>query len=187
MVLFFLSASCVIRWTKEDCSTLVIKAFSKKKKKKNILEHTLSLLVMCGTSLSTANLNKIISEWVDSHPAGRSVSVHRLSIVSGSGQSLPHSHHLTSFLLKRSTHPFTLWQKEPYPGGACLSENQWSVWWGPLSVVMKLRGHSSTQTTNPTWPQLTRPWQWRQLEQREQSQSIWVIANTLVLSTLFYP
>lgn len=81
-------------------------------------------------------------------------------------------------LLKMSMHAYTSWQKEPYPGGACLSENQWSVCWGHLSVVMKLRGHSSTQTTNPTWPQLTRPWQCRQLEQREQSQSIWVTTNT---------
>lgn len=35
-----------------------------------------------------------------------------------------------------------------------------------MSAVMKLRGHSSTQMTNPTWPQLSGPWQHRQLQQK---------------------
>ena len=65
-----------------------------------------------------------------------------------------------------------------YPGGACLSENQWTVWWGPLSVVMKLRGHPSTQMTHLTWLRLTRPWQRRQPEQWEQSQSNWGATHT---------
>lgn len=97
-----------------------------------------------------------------------------LFIVSGSG----HDGYHTSFLLKTSTHTYTHWQKAMYPCAACLSENQWSVRWVPLSVVMKLRGHLSTQTTNLTWPQLTRSWQRRQPEQREQSQSNWVTTNT---------
>lgn len=54
---------------------------------------------------------------------------------------------------------------------------------GPLSVVMKLRGHPSTQMTNLTWPQLTRSWQHRQ---PEQSQSNSITTNILKQTDLCF-
>lgn len=87
------------------------------------------------------------------------------------------SHTVFCFFLFNSkrAHTYTHQAKRwIHPGGACLSGNQWSVWWGPLSVVMKLRGRPSTHTTNLTWPQLTRHRQHRQPERWEQSQSNWI-------------